>query len=343
LIKVENGYHLWSERYDRDVKDIFVIQDEIARRIAEILRVKLSPVESIALGKAPTNNLEAYDYYLRGRQFFYQYKTKGMEFALKMFSQAIEIDPDFVRAYAGIADCCSFLFMYAGNNDHHRNQADLMSRKALKLDPDSAEAHAARGVAHSLQANYIEAEKEFETAIQLDSMLFEAYYFYARICFAQGKPEKAIQLYEKSISVNPQDYQAPLLVAQIYSDLKDEKKAKASRLKGIQAAEARLKMHPDDTRALYMGANGLVASGECEKGLEWANQALAIDPEEPMVLYNVACIQSLAQQFEEAIQSLEKAVRNGLKQKSWLEHDSNLNPLRRFPRYKQLLKRLTDI
>ena len=147
-------------------------------------------------------------------------------------------------------------------------------------------------------------------------------------------------MYEKSIEVNPQDYQAPLLVAQIYSDLGDETKAAASRRRGIQAVEERLKLHPDDSRALYMGANGLVALGEYEKGLEWANQALVIDPDEAMVVYNVACIQSLAGRYEEALDSLEKSVRSGLKHKNWLEHDSNLDPLRSSPRYKRLIKQL---
>ena len=340
LINAEDGYHLWSERYDRELKDIFVIQDEIARSIAATLKIALTPREKIALGKAPTNDLEAYDYYLRGKQFFYQYKRKGIEFALKMFTRAIEIDPTYARAFAGIADCSSFLFMHAGSHDCHREQADSMSRRALELDPDSAEAHVSRGVACSLNDSYTEAEKEFDLAIHLDPTLFEAYYFYARTCFAQGKLEKTIQLYEKSSQVNPQDYQAPLLVAQIYSDLGDADKAEAARRRGIQAAEDVLKLNPDDTRALYMGANGLVALGENEQGLEWANQALAIDPDEPMVLYNVACIQSLALRIDDALNSLEKAVQNGLTHKHWLEHDSNLDPLRNHVRYKRLIKQL---
>ncbi len=340
LINAEDGCHLWSESYDRELKDIFTIQDEIARSIAATLKVALTPRESIALSKAPTTDLEAYDYYLRGKQFFYQYKNRGVEFALKMYTRAIELDPTYVRAYAGTADCCSFLFMHAGSRDAHREEADRMSRKALELDPDSAEAHAARGVACSLKKTFEEAESEFEQAIRLDPTLFEAYYFYARICFEQGKLEKTIQLYEKSIEVNPQDYQAPLLVAQIYADLGDEEKAAASRRRGVQAVESRLKMHPDDTRALYMGANGLVGLGEYEQGLEWAKQALAIDPDEPMVLYNVACIQSLAHRYEDAMDSLEKSVACGLKHRNWLLHDSNLDPLRRFKRYKELLKLL---
>ncbi len=147
-------------------------------------------------------------------------------------------------------------------------------------------------------------------------------------------------MYEKSSQLNPEDYQAPLLVAQIYSDLGDEKKAEASRRRGIQAAETKLKLNPDDTRALYMGANGLVALGEIEQGLEWARQALAFDSDEPMVLYNVACIQSLAHRFDDALDSLEKSVQTGLKHKSWLEHDSNLAPLRNHPRYKRLVDRM---
>jgi TolB-like protein/Flp pilus assembly protein TadD len=340
LIKVEDGCHLWSESYDRELKDVFAIQDEIARSIAATLKIALSPRESIALSRAPTTDPEAYDYYLRGKQFFYQYKNRGVEFALKMYTRAIELDPAYVRAFAGIADCNSFLYMHAGSHDEHREQSDAMSRRALELDPDSAEAHASRGLACSLKKNFAEAESEFETAIQLDPTLFEAYYFYARICFEQGKLEKTIGLYEKSIEVNPQDYQAPLLVAQIYADLGDEENAAASRRRGVKAVEGRLKLHPDDSRALYMGANGLVALGECEQGLEWAGQALAIDPNEPMVLYNVACVQSLAGRYEEALDSLEKSVHCGLKHRNWLEHDSNLDPVRRFPRYKKLLKLL---
>jgi adenylate cyclase len=340
LINAEDGCHLWSERYDRELKDIFAIQDEIARSIVATLKITLSPKEGVGLKKAPTTDLEAYDYYLRGRQFFYQYTRKGMEFALKMFSQAIELDPKFAQAYAGIADCCSFLYMYGGSHDKHREQADVSSRKALDLDADSAEAHASRGVALSLKSNYAGAEKEFETAIRLDPDLFEAWYFYARTCFAQGKLEKALKLYEKSIEVNPHDYQAPLLCAQIYSDLGNPEKAETSRRRGIEAVEAKLKLNPDDARALYMGANGLAALGEYEKSLEWADQALRIDSDEPMVLYNVACVQSLAHKYDCALDTLEKSVKKGLKQKEWPQHDSNLDPLRKLPRFKQLLKRL---
>ncbi len=342
LINVEDGCHLWSARYDRELKDVFAIQDEIARAIAATLKITLTAKESAAIARVPTTNLQSYDYYLRGKQFFYQYRSRGIEFALRMFTQAIELDPSFARAYAGIADCSVFLYMYAGSHAIHREQADSASSKALDLDPDSAEAHASRGLALSLKGEYDEAVRMFESAIRLDPWLFEAYYFYARVAFAQGRLEKTIELYEKASEVNPNDYQAPLLVAQIYSDLGHQEEAEASRHRGIRIAQARLKVNPDDSRALYMGANGLVALGEIESGLQWARQALEMDPDEPMVLYNVACIQCLAGRSEDALCSLERAVRSGLTQKGWLEHDSNLDPLRGHPRYQALIRLLVD-
>jgi TolB-like protein/Flp pilus assembly protein TadD len=342
LVKVEDGCHLMSERYDREPKDVFAIQDEISRSIAAILKVTLSPQESDSLRRVPTTDIDAYDYYLRGRQFFYQYRRRGIEFALKMFSRAIELDPEYVRAYAGISDCCSFLYLYAGSHEIHRTQADEASRKAIELDPASAEAQASRGVALSIKGDHAQAESAFERAIWLDPLLFEAYYFYARDSFAQGKPEKAIELYQKASEVSPHDYQAKLLVAQIFDDLGRHDEARACRRLGIEAAEARLKLNPDDVRALYMGANGLVALGEYERGLEWAGMALEMDPNEPMVLYNVACIQSLAGRPGDAIDTLEKAVHSGLTQKGWLENDSNLQPLRSNPRYQALIDSLSS-
>jgi tetratricopeptide (TPR) repeat protein len=183
-----------------------------------------------------------------------------------------------------------------------------------------------------------EADKEFEAAIRLNPGLFEAYYFYARTSFAQGNLKKAAQLFEKASLARPEDYQSLLLVAQIYLSLGRNEAAADVQRRGVKLVEERLKLNPDDSRALYMGANGLVALGETQRGLRWAEQALEIDPEEPMVLYNVACIQSLAGQTSQAIESLERAVAGGLHQKGWLENDSNLDPLREHPRFLALMK-----
>jgi non-specific serine/threonine protein kinase len=340
LVETATRHSVWAERYDRQLEDVFAIQDEIAQNIARALEVALSDREKQAIAKAPTTNVEAYDYYLRGRQFFHQFRRKGFEFAQQMFERAIEIDPTYARAFAGIADCCSFLYTYWHASNNTLEQADAASRKALELDPDLAEAHASRGLAVSLRKDYDEAAREFEAAIRLDPKLFEGYYFYARARFAQGKMEEAAHLYEQACQVNPDDYQAPTLLAGTYTSLGRTADSVAARHRALKIIEKHLELHPDDARALYLGAAGLTNIGERQRALDWTRRALAIEPDDPGVLYNVSCNYSLLGRPEEAIECLEKAIENGFGFKQWIEHDSDLDPLRSHPRFQTLLKRL---
>jgi TolB-like protein/Tfp pilus assembly protein PilF len=339
LVDVASDSHLWSEQYDREIEDVFAIQEEIARNVVEALRVTLSPKERSTLQKAPTTNVRAYDCYLRGRKAFYNYGRKSIESALQMFMRAIAIDPNFALAYAGTADCYSYLYANAERSESNRERAEDASRKALDLDPDLAEAHAARGVALSSSAKYAEADDAFETAIRLNPKLFEAHYFYARHCYAQGKLEEAARLYEESSEVRPDDYQSPLLISQIYSRLGREDDAREARRRGVQIAEQCLALDPEDVRALYLGANGLVVLGEGKKGLRWADRALALEPEDPMLLYNIACIRSLVGDVEGAIDCLTGAIRHGFAFRGWLEEDTDLDPCRSHPRFRTLMEK----
>jgi adenylate cyclase len=154
----------------------------------------------------------------------------------------------------------------------------------------------------------------------------------------QGNSEKAVALYEKAQEIRPEDYQSPLLAGQIYEDMKRPDRAEASRRRGLKVAETRLALHPDDVRALYMGANALVALGEMERGLEWAQRALALDPEDAMLLYNLACIYSMAGRKEEALGFLERSVRAGMNRLGWVQHDSNLDAIRGDPRFQAVVR-----
>lgn len=342
LIDVRTGYHLWSERFDREIEDVFAIQDEIARSIVRALEVTLSPGESASPEGPPTRDVQAYDYYLRGRSFYYQFRRQGIERALTMFSLAIRHDPDYARAYAGIADSCAFLVLYADRSEEALRRAEEASAKALALGPDLAETHASRGLVLSLGGRHREAEAEFEAAVRLGPRHFETWYYHARDSFAQGKLEEAARLFEKASALHPADYQSPLLVAQIYDSLSLPDRAAAARRRGVAVVEKRLRVHPDDVRALYMGANGLVALGEREKGREWADLAREMDPDEPMVLYNVGCIYSLLGLDDDALDCLERAARTGLKQKGWYENDSNLDPVRGHERFAALMRWLDE-
>jgi len=338
LVETRTARSVWAERYDRKLEDIFAIQDEIAQNIAGALKVMLTDQEKRAIEKAPTANVQAYDYYLRGRQFFHQFRRKSFEYARQMFARAIVIDPGYARAYAGVADCCSHLYMYWGGNNDDLKEAEAASRKAVELDPDLAEAHVSRGLAVLMTKNYAESRREFERAIQLDPKLFEAYYFHARACFQQGKLEEAAQLFEQACKVNPEDYQAPNLLGQTYIGLGRKLEGEAARQRALQIIEKRLEFHPDDARALYMGASGLTESGQRERALGWTRRALAIDPNDPAVLYNVACSYAQIGLSEEAIDCLERALAQGEWYKGWAEHDSDLDPLRSHPRFQTLLK-----
>ncbi len=340
LVGTSDGSALWSEEYDREIKDVFAIQDEISKKIVDTLRVKLTPTEQKAIERVPTSDAKAYDFYLRGRRFFYRGGAKNYKKGEEMFWRAVHLDPNYTLAYAGLADVASFKYMYSESTPQVLEAANSASKKALELAPDLAESHASRGLALSLSKEYAAAAQEFESAIRLDPRLFEAYYFYARNCFAQGLYEQAAHLYEQAMTVRPEDYQTPALLSGAYFSLGRVDDAKRVSAKTIERAEAQLEANPDDARALYLGAGALLFNGQRERGFEWARRAVAVDPTDTGTLYNVACFYATAGMKDEAMDYLEKAVANGFAQKAWIEHDGDLDPLRDMQRYKALLARM---
>lgn len=172
LVNVADGYHLWSERYDRELEDVFAIQDDISQAIVKALRVILTEGEKKAIEKARVVNVQAYDFYLRGQQYFHQWRRKSMEYARQMYNRAVEIDPEYALAHAGIADACSLLYTNWDARESNLRQADIASTRALELEPGLAEAHVARGIALSLTKQFQEADQEFETALRLNPKLY---------------------------------------------------------------------------------------------------------------------------------------------------------------------------
>lgn len=340
LIDVANGYQLWSDRYDRKLEDVFAIQDEIAGNIVRALSVVLSDAEKKAIEQSPKTDVEAYDYYLRGRQFFHQFRRTGIQLARRMFERAIEVDPRFVRAYAGAADCCAFLYMYWDASNANLEGADQYSRKALELDPTMADAYASRGLVESLRKNYAAAEREFQRAIELNPNLFEAHYFAARLAHQQGNYEESIREYREAARVRPDDFQSRLLITSPLRRLGRDEEASASLNDFLHVVESHLELNPDDARALYLGAGGLMELGQRDRALAWGARALALDPEDSGVLYNCACVYALGDEREKAISCLERAVANGFGHREWLENDADFDSLRGDPRFEAVLRKL---
>lgn len=342
LIDVSDGCHLWSQQFDREMADIFDIQLEIARSITETLKIKLSDKEKFYVKKVPTENIEAYDYYLRGRQFFYRHKRKYMQHAIEMFSRAIEQDSGYARAYAGKADCHSYSYYYFGGSNADVQQALKDSETALSLDPDLAEAHAAHGLAVSLNRKYEAAEKEFTTAIEINPGLFEAYYFYASTCFLEGKFDRAIDLFKAAGRVNPSDYQAPAYLAFIYQMTGQQDKMAPALDEALLKIEQQLALNPDDSRAIYLGAGVHARMGDQEKAMEWIKRLAATERDEPHLLYGISCLYSMTGRVEESIHYLDKAVEAGFAHRLYLERDGDFDPIRSHPGYQSLITRLKD-
>jgi serine/threonine protein kinase/tetratricopeptide (TPR) repeat protein len=339
LVNVANGYHLWSERYDRQLEDVFAIQDEIAENIVKALRVVLSEDEKRAIEK-PRTNVQAFEYYLRGRQQFHQWRRKSVEHARRMFERAIEIDPSYALAWTGIADCSSFIYTYWDASAAHLERADTASRKALELAPDSAEAHTSRGLALAFAKRFDEAERAFQSAIRLNPKLFDAHYFYGRALLQQGKHAEAARAFEEACSLSPDDYQAQSFLTQAYEALGHKAKAEEAHRRTLQLIEHHIELNPDDSRALTLGAMQLAYLGQRERGLEWARRALSADPEDSGMLYNLACFYAVQGEPEDALSCLEKAVQLGFGLRGWIENDPDLTSLRGDPRFQAILARL---
>ena len=340
LIDAATDTHMWSETYDRELKDVFAIQDEIASNIVRALEVELSDKEKEVLAKAPTESIEAYDYYLRGRQAFYGGTRKADQAAIEMMKKAIELDPGYALAYAGLADAYAWEHMYFDGGPASLDRAVENARKALELDPELAQAHCACGTALSLSRSYDEAAREFEEAIRLNPNLFDAFYFYARMRFVQGRTEEAARLMVAATEKDPEDFQSQILLGGIFTQLNLRGKATQHQRRGVEMAMKHLEADPDHLRAMYLAANAAVELGETDKALELIERALAADPEDPAVLYNAACVYAQLDQADKALDFLEESVNRGFRHKDWIQNDQDLTPLHNNERFKAIVARL---
>ena len=337
LINASDGYHLWSESYDRELEDVFEIQEEIAASVAAALKLTLVASSSQDYG---TDNVEAYEYYLKGLYFFHRWGPTNVRYGVEMFAKAVAADPGYALAWAALADSYAMICMYWDASRANLDGADRASRKALSLAPDLADTHVSRGLSFTVRREHEAAAAEFDTALKLNPDLFEASYFYGRICFQQGKLERAAALFEQAERARAEDFQAPILLRQVYSSLGRDKDALAAAQRGVIRAEKHLQLNPDDTRALNLGLGGFVTLGNKERAIEWAERSLAIDGNNPDTLYNVACGLAQIGEPERAMDNLELAGLRGVMIAEWAENDSDLASLHELPRFRAIIDKI---
>jgi adenylate cyclase len=341
LVSAADGYHLWSESYDRQLEDVFAIQSDIAQRLVRALRGALSPRENALLERGGTRNAEAYDLYLRGQQLLREYSDGAAATAIPLFRGAIERDPQFAQAHAGLASALAIKGLWRIDMSEAETAEALgASARALELEPYIPEAHVARACVLTMQGRNQDASQGFEEAIRLNPSAHLTYYLYGRHAFGAGEMEKAVALYRAAIRLEPDDYQSQaMLEGPLRSLGRTEEAREANRLAGI-AIERRLQRRPDDVRALLLGSVQAAHEGNAERARALGDRALAARPDDFSTAYNVACTYAILGDHDRAIELLDRAVRHGRGNLGWIERDTDFASLRGDARFQAIVGRL---
>jgi TolB-like protein/tetratricopeptide (TPR) repeat protein len=337
LIEVATGFHRWSRRFDRTLKDVFAIQDEIAESVATSLRGGvLSRHEKQSLLR-PHTGTAAYEYYLRGRQYLPRLTPLDLQRSGEMFEHAIELDGGYGPAFAGLAMVHATLYEWFGAREDDLVRAERASQKALQLSPGLADAHVSRGFTHSLYRRYDEAVHEFEEAIRINPNFFDAYYYFARASFARGEIKRSAELFRTAAKIRHEDFQSPLFLSQSLRMLGRTEEAREALREGIHRAENALALNPLDGRALSLGSCALFPDA---RAMEWSLRALELYPDDMRTLVNAACLRAKSGLKEEALEILERIFARGWGKRDWVEHDPDYDILRDDPRFINLLAKL---
>ncbi|HEX6930050.1 MAG TPA: tetratricopeptide repeat protein [Gammaproteobacteria bacterium] len=341
LLEPAGNRVLWTSDYDVPADQLQDAVDNILRHVARTLDVTIRDEKQLSVKPGSTANAQAYDAYLHGLNYYFRYAAKNLQRALQMFEQAVKADSAFARAWAKLAECHAKYFMYYDSTGReHVDRALAASKRAVELAPEFSRAHAARGVALLINKDFAAAEDAFTKAVEINPRLFDAWYQHARACFQQGNLKRAAELFERAAQIQPEDYQTPLLLRQVYLSLGRVDEAKATAQRGLVLAQRHLELNAKDARAVYLACGSMIQLGMYQQAMQWSEKALAIDPDDPMINYNVACCYAQAGEPEKALDCLEKAKGSGNFSAGWLKNDSDLFSLHDHPRFRSLLEEL---
>jgi non-specific serine/threonine protein kinase len=336
LVDTRTDFPLWSERYDREMRDVFEVQDEIARKIAEALRITLSPQEQAAISAKPTENLQAYDLYLRGKSYARRLTQQDLEFALQMFESAIGLDPKFALAFAGIANVCAQHHYRHGSGSGWLDRARDAAEKAVSLQPHLPEAHVGRGWVFYANRQYDEAVTEGRMAIAQKPDCEGAYYMMGRALFAAGRYQEILEIADEAVRVSGSDYNIYVPITNALKALGKSEAQRHMNVRRSEALESHLREVPDDARARMQLAITFASLDRADDAMREANLATVLRPNEPTVLYNAACTFCMLARKTDALQALKKAWDAGFKDAVWARRDPDLAILHGEPEFERL-------
>ncbi|MGB2637018.1 MAG: protein kinase [Candidatus Acidiferrum sp.] len=333
LVETRTGHALWAQRFDREMDDVFEVQDEIARSIAQTFRINLSPQEEQKIATKPTQNSVAYDYYLRGRSYA---RRESLEFALQMYEQAIKLDPNFALAHAGIAYICGIIHEIREHNPKWVERGDAACNKALQLDPNLAEALVARARISYSQRRHDQAIEFAKRAIALKPDCEGVYNVLGRVYFASGRFQEAAELTEKAIEANGDDYNVFIPIVNALERLGRTEELKRYRQMEMRALERQLELVPEDVRARSLLAADYANMGRAEDAVRHLEMTVALRPNDSNVLYNAACTYTVLGKKTEALDLLRRALASGYSNFDWPRQDPDLSSIHADPEFLKL-------
>jgi serine/threonine protein kinase/Tfp pilus assembly protein PilF len=336
LVDVESDALLWSERYDREMADVFEVQDEIARKIAGALRVQLSPQEEQALAVKPTDNPQAYDLFLRGRSYARRMVRQDLEFALQLFENAVALDPSFALAYAAMANVCALYHYLFGREAAWLERAREAAEKAVAIQPDLPEARVAQGWILYASSHYEEALRLVRSVIEKKRDTESAYYLLLRALFSSGQYQEVASVAEAAIDASGTDYNVYVPIQNALGALGKQDALRNVRQRAIQAFEAHLHQVPEDARARILLAGAYAYEERTAEATREADLAMVLRPNDSNVHYNAACVFCTMSKKAEAMAALARAWKAGFRDADWVRRDPDLALLHDDPEFERL-------
>lgn len=334
LIDGRSDSHVWAERYDRDLGDIFALQTEIAEAIAAALKARVLPAEKKALEAKPTTSSQAYKLFLMARQYHVMGSERTDPIVVRLCQRAVELDPNYARAWALMAIVQTRMHYRAALDDPGESAA----KRALQLDPNLAEAHAAYARVLANERRYEEAVIAHERALELDPDSYDANSLAGRTYTVMHRHEDAIRCFERAIDLDPNEFVAAAMVVQNYEALGDRERILHATRRGLSRIEKIIAVEPDHGTALGHGVGALAVLGESERARDWAERAMLLDPDNRTLRYNLACAMVKLKDFDCALDYLESAMKQSHRQAlDWAKADTDLDPLRDLPRYQTII------
>lgn len=338
LIDVEKDLELWAEIYRGKIADVFGIQEKVSKKIVKSLQLKLSRKEKVALSKRATMNSDAYDANLRAREFLFRYTKSYLLLAIDLFQNAIDLDPKYAAAYAGMAEACALLYETHDKKLKWIKKAEESALIALLYDPTSSEAYSALGLVYNNKNLPKEALIAAEKAISFDPDNFFAYWVRGRLYRVTDRDAEAVFDFKKVLDLN-RDFHSPYGDLQMaYERLHDEKNLQEIIERAALFYPSYLLHHPDDSRAHQFYAFTLKRLGRLEEARKEMNKGIRQNPNDPIIVYNAACFYALIDDKTAAIKNLKKAIDNGFENYNYLKHDPDLNSLQKEPEFIELMK-----